>query len=126
MALLSTAIEQGGDLAAVHLERGVLEFGAGLLPAATADFERAASLDPSSSLARFNLGVSLGAAGRYAEAAEAFAQARDLDPAHATTRYQLVLALKLLHRETEARRELDALQSLDPALASDVRAAIGL
>ena len=126
MALLSAAIEQGADLPAVHLERGVLEFGAGLLPAAVADFDRAASLDPSSSIARFNLGVSLGAAGRYAEAAAAFAQARDLDPAHATTRYQLVLALKVLRREAEARRELDALQSLDPALASDARAATGL
>jgi hypothetical protein len=126
IALLSAAIEQGGDLAAVHLERGVLEFGAGLLPAASADFERAASLDPSSSLARFNLGVSLGAAGRYAEAAEAFAQARDLDPAHATTRYQLALSLKLLRRETEARREFDALLALDPVLASDLRALIGL
>jgi Tfp pilus assembly protein PilF len=126
IALLSAAIEQGADLAAVRLERGVLEFGAGLLPPATADFERAASLDPSSSLARFNLGVCLGASGRYAEAAEAFSQARDLDPAHATTRYQLALSLKLLHREGEARRELAALQSLDPALASELRATTGL
>ena len=126
IALLTAAIAQGGDLPGVHLERGVLEFGAGQLPAATADFDRAARLDPSSSLARFNLGVSLGAAGRYAEAAEAFAQARDLDPAHATTRYQLVLALKLLRREAEARREFDALQSLDPVLASDLRSVIGL
>ena len=125
IALLSAAIEQHGDLASVHLERGVLQFGAGQLPAATADFARAASLDPSSSLARFNLGVSLGAAGRYAEAAESFRQARDLDPAHPTTRYQLALALKVLRRDAEARLEFDALQTLDPILATDLRAILG-
>jgi hypothetical protein len=126
IALLSAAIEQHGDLASVHVERGVLEFGAGQLPAATADFARAASLDPSSSLARFNLGVSLGAAGRYAEAAEAFRQARDLDPAHPTTRYQLALSLKVLRRDAEARLEFDALQTLDPILANDLKALLGL
>jgi Tfp pilus assembly protein PilF len=126
IALLSAAIAQRGDLASVRLERGVLEFGAGELPAAIADFERAASLDPSSSVARFNLGVSLGAAGRYAEAADAFRQARDLDPSHPTTHYQLALSLKVLRREAEARREFEALQALDPALATDLKAILGL
>ncbi|HYV84634.1 MAG TPA: tetratricopeptide repeat protein [Patescibacteria group bacterium] len=125
IALLSVAIARDEGVAAVHLERGVLEFGAGQLPAATSDFQRAAAIDPSSRLARFNLGVCLGAAGRYAEAAEAFLQARDLDPAHARTRYQLALALKVLRRDTEARREYDALLALDPALADDLKATLG-
>jgi hypothetical protein len=126
IALLSAVIASGADLAAVHLERGVLEFGAGQLPAATSDFQRAAAIDRSSHLARFNLGVSLGAAGRYAEAAEAFQQARDLDPTHARTRYQLALALRVLHREAEARREYQALLTLDPALADDLKVTLGL
>jgi superkiller protein 3 len=121
LALLDEAAKSAEPTPAMMLERGVVEYGLGRLPAAVVDFTRAAERDPRSYLARYNLGVALGSAGRYLEAAQAFSQARDLNPGHSATRYQLALALLAARRPQEARREADSLASLDPALAGQLR-----
>ena len=124
--LLGTAMTVSGPSAALLIERGVREFGAGRLPSAIADFREAAGLAPGSHLARYNLGMALGMAGRYDEAATALEAARDRDPAHGLTRYQLVLALSAAHRTNEARQEYQALLAMDPALARDLVSLPGL
>lgn len=122
LRLLDAAAHGAEPTSGMLLERGVVEFGLGRLPAAVLDFTGAAERDPRSHLARYNLGVALGSAGRYVEAAQAFSQARDLNPNHSATRYQLALALLAARRPQEARREADSLASLDPALAGQLRA----
>jgi tetratricopeptide repeat protein len=126
LALLDDVIGRDGESASLLVERGVLHFKANRVTAAIADFERAVALAPALHVARFNLGIALGTAGRYAEAALALRAARDLDPRHTRTRYQLVLALKAARRTDEARRECADLEAIDPRLASDLRATIGL
>jgi hypothetical protein len=121
LQLLDEATRTTEATPGMFLERGVVEFGLGRLPAAVLDFSRAAERDPGSYLARYNLGVALGSAGRYQDAAQAFIQARDLNPNHSATRYQLALALLAARRPQEARREAESLASLDPALAGQLR-----
>jgi hypothetical protein len=121
LRLLDEASRTTEPTPGMFLERGVVEFGLGRLPAAVHDFSRAAERDPASYLARYNLGIALGSAGRYQEAAQAFFQARDLNPNHSATRYQLALALLAARRPQEARREAESLASLDPALAGQLR-----
>jgi hypothetical protein len=125
IALLTRALGDVGDAAALRLERGALEFAAWRLPAAIADFSDATHIDPDSHLASFNLGIALGAAGRYAEASQALRRASELRPEHPGTRYQLALALKAARRPDEARREYEALRRLDAILADDLRQALG-
>lgn len=125
LLLLDEVIGRDGESAPLLVERGVLRFKANRLAAAVADFERAVTLDPASHIARFNLGIALGTAGRYGDAAGALRAARDLDPTHARTRYQLALALKAARQADEARRECADLETLDPRLAGDLRALIG-
>jgi tetratricopeptide (TPR) repeat protein len=121
LRLLDQATRTAEPTPGMFLERGVVEFGLGRLPAAVLDFSRAAERDPGSYLARYNLGIALGSAGRYQEAAQAFFQARDLNPNHSATRYQLALALLASRRPQEARREAESLASLDPTLAGQLR-----
>ena len=106
------------------LERGGRLFGIGRTDAAIADFERAARLSPRLHLARFNLGVAYGTAGRYEDAIDSFTHALEIEPLHAQTHFQLALALMAAHRADGARRECDSLEKLDPALARDLRAAL--
>jgi hypothetical protein len=126
LALLEEVVGHDGENAPLLVERGVLQFNAGRLASAIADFDRAVALDPASHIARFNLGIALGTSGRYADAAEALRGARDLNPTHARTRYQLALALKAARMADEARRECDSLEALDSTLGGDLRAILGL
>jgi tetratricopeptide (TPR) repeat protein len=118
--LLGAAMRAAGPSAALLIERGVREFQAGRMAPAIDDFTSAASLDPASHLARYNLGVALGSSGRYDEAAAALEAARDLEPGHGRTRYQLILALSAARRSDAARQEYQALLALDPAMAHDL------
>ena len=122
---LDEALRRGGESAALLLERGVLHYAAGHLPAAIADLSGAAQADPTRHLARFNLGMALGASGRYADAAEAFRQARDLAPDHARTRFQLALALKAAHLGAAVQAEVESLDRLDPTLGRELRIILG-
>lgn len=126
LTLLEEVVRRDGESAPLLVERGVLQFKAGRLASAIADFDRAVALDPASHVARFNLGIALGTSGRYADAAAALRGARDLNPTHARTRYQLALALKAGRMADEARRECDALEALDPTLAGELRPLLGL
>jgi tetratricopeptide (TPR) repeat protein len=125
LARLQEVIRLVGTSAPLLIERGVVQFGAGRLPAAVDDFTHAAEIDPTSHLARFNLGVALGMSGRYADAARALASARDLLPTHANTRFQLAMALKAADRTDAARQEWRELERLDPTLGRELQLVLG-
>ena len=125
LALLDEVARVGGVTVSLLLEKGAMEFGLGKIESAVKDFRLAAGKDPSSHLARYNLGIALGTEGRYEDAAAAFRSARDLQPEHGRTRFQLALALRALGLRDEARAELQDLTRIDPVLAGELRALIG-
>ena len=125
LALLDQAARQGGTTVSLLLEKGVMEFSLGRVDSAVSDFLAAAGQDPSSHLARYNLGIALGTEGRYEDAAAALRIARDLEPRHGRTRFQLALALQALGRPAEARAELEELGVIDPVLAGELRVILG-
>jgi hypothetical protein len=125
LALLDEASRQAGQTVSLLLEKGVLEFGAGRLASAVDDFRQAASIDPASHLARYNLGIALGTEGRYQDAAAALQSARDLEPGHGRTRFQLALALRALGKTEEARQEMESLTRIDPVLAGELKVILG-
>jgi len=125
LALLDDAARQGGTTVSLLLEKGVMEFGLGRIESAVIDFRAAAGQDPSSHLARYNLGIALGTEGKYEAAAIALQSARDLRPEHGRTRFQLALALRALGKRQEARAELEDLAQIDPVLAGELRVILG-
>jgi hypothetical protein len=125
LALLDEAARQGGTTVSLLLEKGVMEFSLGRLDSAVKDFRAAIDRDPSSHLARYNLGIALGTEGRYQDAAAALASARDLQPQHGRTRFQLALALRALGKREEARAEMEQLGAIDPVLAGELRVILG-
>ena len=125
LALLDEAARQGGTTVSLLLEKGVMEFSLGRLTSAVKDFRTAIDKDPSSHLARYNLGIALGTEGRYQDAAAALASARDLQPQHGRTRFQLALALYAQGKREEARAEMEQLSAIDPVLAGELRVILG-
>jgi hypothetical protein len=126
LARLEAVEERTGEFAGLLLERGAAQFDRGDLAAAIADFRAAVAADPDEHLAHYNLGISLGADGRYNAAAEAFRQALLLKPEHPRTLYHLAVALAAANRPAEAVGPYTDLSRVDPALAADLKALIGL
>ncbi len=105
--------------------RGSRKFRRGRIQGAIDDFTAAIQAEPGLRLAHYNLGIALGATGRYGAASEAFERALSLDPSHARTHFQLAMALQAAHMPDRARRELDALGRLDPPLAAELQQMLG-
>lgn len=126
LAHLAAVEERTGEFAGLLLERGAAQFDRGDIAGAIADFRAAVAAAPDEHLAHYNLGISLGADGRYNAAAEAFRRALLLDPDHPRTLYHLAVALAAANRPTEAVGPYTDLSRVDPALAADLKALIGL
>ena len=126
LAHLARVVERTGEFAGLLLERGAVHFDRGDLDSAIADFRAAAAADPSLHLAHYNLGIALGADGKYDAAAEAFRSALRVEPEHARTLYHLAVALAAADRPAEAVGPYSDLSRVDPALAADLKALIGL
>ena len=125
LACLAAVEERTGEFPGLLLQRGAVEFDRGNLPGAIADFKAAVAAAPDEHLAYYNLGVSLGADGRYNAAAEAFRTALRLVPDDPRTLYNLAVALAAANRHDEAVVLYTDLSRVDPALAADLKALIG-
>ena len=126
LACLAAVEERTGEFPGLLLQRGAVEFDRGNLPGAISDFKAAVAAAPEEHLAYYNLGISLGADGRYNAAAEAFRSALRLIPDDPRTLYNLAVALAAANRPDEAVGLYTDLSRVDPALAADLKALIGL
>jgi len=121
LRLLEQTARMAGEFDDLVLERGLRRFRLGRTEMAIEDFSRLASRAPGLHAAHYNLGVALGAAGRYADAIEAFRAAASIDPAHPGTRFQLALAQAALGHPG-AREQYEALRGLDDRMATELKA----
>jgi hypothetical protein len=119
LRLLEQTARAAGEFDDLVLERGIRRFELGRTEPAIDDFFRVAAHAPDHHAAHYNLGVALGAAGRYADALAAFSAAARIDPGHPGTRFQMALALAALG-DPRAREECAALRQIDPGMAADL------
>jgi anaphase-promoting complex subunit 3 len=87
-------------------------------------FERAASINPQSSVLRCNLGVSQFSNGKAYQALDTLAEAFRLDPRNPQARFQRATILSALNRPEEALSELEKVRNAAPR-ESTVHFAIG-
>lgn len=124
--LLDQVLGATTPFADLFVTRGALRFRRGWIQGAIDDFTAAIRAEPKLHLAHYNLGIALGATGRYRAASEAFEKALVLDPLHARTHFQLALALQAARIPDRAREELHTLGQLDPPLAAELEQMLGL